>query len=144
MIFRDANVLLYAITAPALPKIERMHLKAATLLRAMAAEALEATTSEAVISEVAFILTSKRQFALPFEEAAALLRPILASPGFVWPPDRRRIHLRALEIWAERPRLGFVDALTAAHVEGGAMRLASFDGDFDGVPGIVRWEAEEG
>lgn len=44
------------------------------------------------------------------------------------------------------PRLGFVDALGAAYAETHGYALASFDADFDRVPGIERWQplAERG
>jgi predicted nucleic acid-binding protein len=51
----------------------------------------------------------------------------------------KRRYLRALDIWANHPRLGFVDALTVAIVENSDLRLATFDTDFDRSPNIQRW-----
>jgi predicted nucleic acid-binding protein len=54
------------------------------------------------------------------------------------PRGRKRLYLRALDLWGERPVLGFVDALTVATVEQSGMPLATFDAHFDGFPGINR------
>ncbi len=43
------------------------------------------------------------------------------------PRGRKQFYLRAVEIWTEHPKLGFVDALTAAMVEDSDLRLAPFD-----------------
>ena len=41
---------------------------------------------------------------------------------------------------SSHPRLGFVDALTVAILERSGDDLASFDSDFDRVPGIRRYQ----
>jgi hypothetical protein len=70
------------------------------------------TTSEAVIAEVAFVLASPRQYGLPPAEIALRLKPILALPHLTLPRGQKRRYLRALDLWADYPRLGFVEALT--------------------------------
>ena len=52
--------------------------------------------------------------------------------------DKRSI-LRALDIWDAHPRLGFVDALTAAYAQLPGMQLATFDTDVDGITGMSHW-----
>jgi predicted nucleic acid-binding protein len=47
--------------------------------------------------------------------------------------------LRALDLYATYPRLGFADAIVAARVIRQAIPLATFDSDFDRLPGIVRY-----
>lgn len=37
------------------------------------------------------------------------------------------------------PRIGFVDALTAAYTEDSRDELATFDPRFDAIPGITRY-----
>ena len=143
MTFVDANYFLRAIVAPT-PGTAAMHETAAALFRAVARDEEAVTTSEAVLAEVAFVLASKRHYALPPVEVADRLRPILALPNLVLPRGRKRRYLRALQLWSERPTLGFVDALTAAVVERSDLRLATFDPDFDGLPGIRRWQPPVG
>lgn len=136
MTFLDANYFLRYLVEPT-PETAAMHDIATQLFEAVERGEEEVTASEAVLAEVAFILNSKHHYALPPGDIAAYLTPILTLPNLVLPRGRRRLYLRALELWTERPRLGFVDALTAAEVEHTAVRLATFDGDFDGIPGIV-------
>lgn len=136
MTFVDANYFLSAVVDPT-PETAAMHQIATDLFRSVAHGEEDATTSEAVIAEVTFVLNSKRQYGLPPAEIAAKLRPILRLPGLVLPTDREELYLRALDLWTERPRLGFVDALTVAELEQTGMRLATFDGDFDAFPGLV-------
>jgi predicted nucleic acid-binding protein len=131
MIFLDANIFLRYLVEPDGPDNQARHDSVAALFAA--------TTSEAVLAEVAYILASKRQYNLPTVEIAAYLAPIIRLPGLRLPRGRKRLYLRALEIWSEFSRLGFVDALTAATVERSELRLATFDTDFDSLPDIRRW-----
>lgn len=55
----------------------------------------------------------------------------------------KRIVLGALDVWARNPRLGFVDALAAAHAHQPGIELATFDSDFDQLPGIRRWHPDD-
>jgi len=139
MIFLDANIFLRYLIEPDGPDNLARHDIAAALFEAIELGDESATTSEAVLAEVAYILTSKRQYNLPTVEIAAYLAPIIRLPGLRLPRGRKRLYLRALEIWSEFSRLGFVDALTAATVERSELRLATFDTDFDSLPNIRRW-----
>jgi predicted nucleic acid-binding protein len=95
------------------------------------------TTSDAVLAEVAFILTAKSHFRLPVSEAAASLAAVVASRGLKL-NDKRSI-LRALDLWESHPRIGFVDALAAADAQLPGMQLATLDTDFDGIQDISSW-----
>ena len=139
MIFLDANIFLRYLVEPDGPDNQARHDNAAALFEAIELGDEAATTSEAVLAEVAYILASKRQYNLPTVEIAAYLAPIIRLPGLRLPRGRKRLYLRALEIWSEFSRLGFVDALTAATVERSELRLATFDTDFDSLPNIRRW-----
>lgn len=99
----------------------------------------EATTSEAVIAEVAYVLASKRQYGMSAEEIVARLRPLLTLPHLQLPRGRAHLYFHAFDLWLTHPKLGFVDALTAATVEGSDLVLATFDSDFDALPDIARW-----
>ncbi len=138
MTFVDANYFLRTVVGPE-PETRAMHDEAAALFRAVERGEEEITTSEAILAEVAYILTSKRQYGLPPAEVADRLRPIIELPGLLLPRGRKRLYLRALELWREQPMLGFVDALTLATVERTGMPLATFDSDFNGFPWITRY-----
>lgn len=56
------------------------------------------------------------------------------------PRGMKRRYLRALDLYATYPKLGFADALVATHVEQQGLPLATFDTDFDAIPGITRWQ----
>jgi predicted nucleic acid-binding protein len=58
------------------------------------------------------------------------------------PRGQKRLYLRALELWRDRPTLGFVDALTAAMIEHTEVRLATFDSDFNALANITVWRAQ--
>lgn len=73
------------------------------------------------------------------DEIAERLRPIIGLAHLHVPRGRRRLYLRALDLWTTYPKLGFVNALTAAMVEGTDVKLATFDSDFNALPGIDRW-----
>lgn len=138
MIFLDANVLLRALVQPDDPQTQRFSQVATELLRRAGLGEVEITTSDAVLAEVAFILTAKAHAKLPVPIATGLLASIVQLRGFRH--GEKRSLLRALDIWTNRPRLGFVDALTAAYAQSSGMQLATFDTDFDGLPGIDRWQ----
>lgn len=139
MIFLDANYFLRYLTQPDSPgNLTRQEI-ASALFEAIEFGDEEATTSEAVLAEVAFILASKRQYNLPAGEIADFLAPIIRLPSLKLPHGRKQFSLRATEIWTEYPKLGFVDALTAAMVEDSNWRLATFDSDFTAIPNIRRW-----
>ncbi len=142
MTFVDANSFLRTVVGPE-PETQAMHDAAAALFRAVARGEEEITTSEAILAEVAFILTSKRQYGLPPAEVAARLGSIIELPGMLLPRGRKRLYLRALDLWAERPALGFGDALTVATIEETGLRLATFDTHFNGFPSINRYVPSE-
>jgi predicted nucleic acid-binding protein len=144
MIFLDANIFLrYLVQPDSSANRERQGL-AALLFEAIERGDEEATTSEAVLAEVAFVLASKRQYNLSARDIATYLAPIIRLPGFKLPRGKKNIYLRALEFWADYPRLGFVDALTAAMVDRADMQLATFDADFDRLSDIRRWRPSSG
>jgi predicted nucleic acid-binding protein len=138
MIFVDANLLLRVLTEPTSQKTAHFHKVATSLLRQAETGGIEFTTSDAVLAEVAFILTSKNHDNFPVPEAAEMLAAIARLRGFRH--ENKRTLLRALDIWTEFPRIGFVDALTAAYARAPGMLLATFDTDFDRIPGIDHWE----
>src|SRR6266508_3918617 len=112
MIFLDANVFLRYLVQPTTPATQAMYQAATQLFEAVERGDEEVTTSEAVVAEVAFVMSSPRQYGLPPTDVATYLVPILRLTNLRLPRGQRRLWLRALDIWTAHPRLGFVDALT--------------------------------
>ena len=139
MIFLDANYFLRHLVQPDSSANQARHEIATALFEAIERGDEEATTSEAVLAEVAFVLFSKGHYNLAADVIAAYLAPIIRLPGLKLPRGRKRLYLRAMDIWAAHPKLGFVDALSAATVENSELRLATFDSDFDAMPNVRRW-----
>jgi predicted nucleic acid-binding protein len=138
VIVLDANVILRALTLSDDPRVRRANDLASALFRQVDRGDVDVTASDAVLAEAAYILTAKSHYHVPVAEAAAKLAALVSLPGFKL-PDKRLIVL-ALDLWTANPRLGFVDALVAVHAQQPGMRLATFDSDFDSLPGIPRWE----
>ncbi len=102
---------------------------------------VEITATEVVLHEVLYILTStstNNGYGLTPDEACARISPLVGMPGFKH-PNKRSI-LKALDLWAEYPRLGFSDCLTAAYAQQHQLSVASFDSDFDVLPGLIRYQ----
>ncbi len=140
MILLDANMLLRALTRSTEPTVQEMHERASSLFRRAERGEVEVTASDAVIAEVAFILTSKAHYRLAVDEAAGRLAALLRVRGVRL--REKRVILHALDLWAAYPRLGFVDALTAAQAQQPGFELATFDRDFDNLPGITRCQVD--
>jgi predicted nucleic acid-binding protein len=137
VIFIDANIVLRALTQPTDDTSRGFQMAAANLMRRAEQGELQITTSDAVLAEVAFVLTSKNQYNIPSATAAAMIAAVVRLRGFRHP--ERQILLRALELWQDHPRIEFVDALTASYAINSGMLLATFDAHFDRFPQIARW-----
>jgi uncharacterized protein len=134
MYFVDTNIFLRHLTRDDPVKAAACF----ALLQAAQRNEVQLTTSESVIAEIVFILSSPRLYGLAREEIAARLRPILQLPGLK--VTHRSTYLRALDLFV-RYRVDFEDALTVAHMERQGMReLYSYDRDFDAVETITRHE----
>lgn len=142
MIFVDTNLFVRAITRSGNPVVEAQERIAAEFFRRADLGEYELTTSEAVLAEVAFILTAKRHYAMSVEDAVARMLPHVRSRGLTL--DRPPVVHDAMLIWRELPRLGFVDALGAAYAKQPRVELATFDADLDRVPGVNRRDLTAG
>ncbi len=97
------------------------------------------TTTEAIIAEVVYVLSSPSLYALGHDEIAARLAPLLSLRGLRLP--HKRTYLRALDLYAAHRFLDFEDALTVAHMEReGISEVVTYDRDFERVPGVRRVE----
>jgi predicted nucleic acid-binding protein len=141
MIFLDANILLRALTHSSDPAVQRMNQQAGDLLRRADRGEVEVTTSDAVIAEVAFILTSRAHYQLSVADTAGRVATVLRARGLRI-RDKRAV-LGAFDLWVTNPKLGFVDALTVSYAQHADVELATFDTDFDQIRGITRWQPED-
>ncbi len=133
--FVDTNIIIRYLTQDDPDQAAR----AKQVLDQVAAGTLLVTTSETIIGELVFVLSSPRLYDLPRDEIRYHLTAILSMRGLRVP--HKRMYLRALELYATTPRLDFADALSIAHMERSKLTtILSFDTDFDGIPGITRRE----
>jgi predicted nucleic acid-binding protein len=98
-----------------------------------------ATTCEAIITEVVYVLSARAHYNLPHDEIRARLTPLLTVRGLKI--SHKRVYLRALDLYATYPFLDFEDAVLAAHMERTKeTELYSYDTDFDRLPTVTRME----
>lgn len=97
-------------------------------------------TSESIIAEVVYVLSSPRLYGLSHDEIRARLLPLLTLAGLRFPD--RTVCLRALELYAAFP-VDFEDALTVAHMERQKItEIYSYDRDFDKIADVQRLEPD--
>ena len=97
----------------------------------------EAFTTETIIAEVTYVLSSRGTYRLSHADISGRLKPVLRLRGLKLP--HKRICLRALDLYAQHPRLDIEDALAVAHMErAGLHEIVSYDADFERLPGIRR------
>lgn len=103
---------------------------------------IELTTSESVIAEIVFILSSRRLYGLSHQDIRVRLYPIISLPGLKL--TNRRQYLRALDLYSNN-NIDFEDAISIAAMERQKISLIySYDEDLDQVKGceVSRIEPE--
>ncbi len=108
--FLDTNVVIRYLTRDDPEQSKR----AKAILDQVQAGKLQVTTSETVLGELVFVLSSKRLYQLPREEIRLYLSAIIGMKGLRL--ANKRMYLRALELYATIPRLDFADALSVARM----------------------------
>ena len=134
MQYVDANVFLRYLTRDDPEKAQ------ACLALFRQAERGEVTlfTTETIIAEIIYVLSSPRLYNLSRQDVRNRLTPLLTLPGLRLP--KRSVALRALELY-ESHNVDFEDALAVAHMEQmGIDEIISYDRDFDGFPQVIRVE----
>jgi predicted nucleic acid-binding protein len=136
MRFLDANVILRYLTKDDPAKAHACF----TLFQQVKQGKEELQTTESVIAEVTYVLSSPRHpYKRSHADIAALLRPVVKLRSLRIP--RKRVVLRALELYDLYPHFDFEDALSLATMEqSGLTEIVSYGRDFDRVPGITREE----
>lgn len=134
MQFIDTNVFLRYLTRDDPVKAERVK---ALLERCQTGEVI-LWTSETIIDELVYVLSSPKVYKLSREEVRKLLLPLVSLKGLKLPS--RRAILRALNLYAVTS-MDFVDALAVVYMERrGITEVYSYDKHFDALEGIKRRE----
>lgn len=96
------------------------------------------STTETVIAEVVYVLSSKRLYDLSRSDIRVRLYPLLALPGLHL-PDRQAM-LQALDLYVAYD-IDFEDALLVVHMQQqNEGEVYSYDRGFDRVSGVRRLE----
>jgi predicted nucleic acid-binding protein len=134
MLFLDTNILISYLTQDNPDQGQRAY----AILQQIEDGTLHVTTSEAVITEVVHILSSKALYNVARSVIRTRLAAIIGLRGLHL--QYKRTYLRALDIYVET-NIDFVDALSVAQMERAKITtILSFDRDFDKIPGITRRE----
>ncbi|MFM9106511.1 MAG: hypothetical protein ACKOWF_07410 [Chloroflexota bacterium] len=122
----DAGVVVRGLLAPPPAGARGSHevQRSADLLRRVASGEVQIAMTDAVISEIATVLVSRRYFRLSREDAAHRLRGLFTEPG-VRVAGKAAV-LAALDRWARDPATSFSHALS---VERAADAGAGIPGD---------------
>ena len=95
-------------------------------------------TTDLVVSEIVFVLSSKKLYNLDRERIRELLLPLIELRGIKLP--QKRLYRRVFELYTTQP-IDYVDAFNAACLEHQPVtELYSYDKDFDRVESISRIE----
>lgn len=132
--FVDTNVLLRILTGDDPAKAER----SLSLLERAERGQGELITSESVVAEVVFVLSSPVTYRIPRPRIAIALQSLLRNPGLKL--DHKGSVIQALDLW-EQSTLDFEDCLSVEYVRRLQLNaIYSYDRDFDRVPGVRRLE----
>ncbi len=135
MMFLDTNVFIRYLTRDDEQKAQACF----ALFRELENGDNVATTSETIIAEVVYVLSSRSLYNLRADEIRLRLLPILGLRGLRF--SGKSLCLRALEIYESYPALDFEDALIVALMEHDDIdELVSYDRGFDRVPSVQRIE----
>ena len=130
----DANVFIRLITKDDVKKAKRCF----KLFEMARKNKASLSTSESVLSEVVYILSSKKLYNLDRKKVKTLLEPLINLRGLKI--EFKAEFLLALRIFAEQ-NIDFEDALSAAYVKTKKFgKIYSYDKDFDKIKGVLRVE----
>ncbi|MDQ4078463.1 MAG: PIN domain-containing protein [Chloroflexota bacterium] len=134
MIFLDTNILIRFLTRDDPDKADACF----ELLQKAEAQEITLVTTEAVIAEVVYVLSSPKLYNLSREDIRNRLYPVLSIKGLKIP--YRKMYLRALDLYVTYP-LDFEDVVILAQMERQHINeVYSYDKGFDDVEGIQRLE----
>jgi len=131
--FLDANVFLRYLVGDDQEKRE----SCLALFEAIEDGREEASTCEAVIAEIVYVLRSKKIYGRDPDEIRDLLQPVLNLPGLRI--QNRDVYLRALDLIADQSFLDMEDAICVAQMERLEIsEIYSYDEHFDRIPHVRR------
>ncbi|MBN1218755.1 MAG: PIN domain-containing protein [Anaerolineae bacterium] len=134
MPFVDTNIFIRYLTKDDPAKAQACF----ELFQQAAANQVALTTTEAVITEVVYVLSSQKTYGLARADVRARLYPLLSVSGLRLP--HRQTYLRALDLYTLYP-LDFEDAVIVAQMERQKINeLYSYDQGFDRVASLTRHE----
>ena len=134
MMFLDANIILRYLTNDDPDKAARC----LALLQAADRGAAQLVTTEAIIAEVVYVLSSPRLYNLAPSRIRELLLPLIEIRGLKL--ESRQLYHDALDLYATQ-QIDFEDALAVAHMRAlGVEQIVSYDRHFDRIAGIQRVE----
>lgn len=132
--FLDTNVILRYITQDNPTQSQQAH----RLMAQLDSGAVSVTTSDVVIIEAVYVLSSRTTYNLSRSDIRSHLTRIISLRGLRL--RAKQVHLRALDLYAST-NIDFADALIVAQMErSGLNTIISFDRDFDRISGIARVE----
>lgn len=133
--FVDTNIFLRYLTQD-----EQRYKACLALFQEAERNQVNLITSESVIAEVVFVLSSPKHYRLARQQIQVALSRLLLLPGLKMP--NRNTHLRALALYAQHV-LDFEDCLSIAHMEQmNVQQIYSYDQGFDRIGAIQRVEPE--
>ncbi len=131
--FVDTNIFLRYLTQD-----EQRYKACLVLFQQAERNQVSLLTSEAVLAEVVFVLSSPKHYHLTRQQIQVALSRLLLLPGLKVP--NRNTHLRALALYAQQT-LDFEDCLSIAHMEQmNVPQIYSYDHGFDRIDTIERLE----
>lgn len=132
--FIDTNIFLRYLTHDDAQK----HQACLALFQQAEANTVSLITTEAIIAEVVYVLTSPKHYSAPRTQIQRALARLLILPGLKLP--YRQTYLRALDLFVKYT-LDFEDCLSIAHMERQKLtEVYSYDRDFDQIQTLRRLE----
>jgi predicted nucleic acid-binding protein len=125
VIFVDANVFIRYLVQPTTSEDSANARRAQALFNRLRFAESDATTSEAVLAEVAFILTSPRHYGVLRSDAAAWIATLIRLQGIRLESEAEC--LLALDVWSRGTELSYPDALAVAYSILRGYEVATFD-----------------
>lgn len=131
----DTNIIIRYLTNDDPVKAEACR----RLIHAIHSGQEQVQTTESVIAEVVYILSSSKHYHLSHTDVVTNLAPIVQLRRLAIP--RKRIIVRALALYRRYTHLDFEDCLNVATVERDTdPEIVSYDRGFDKVPEVRRRE----
>lgn len=134
--FIDTDIFLRYLTQD-----EQRYQACLTLFQQAERNQVSLLTSETVIAEVVFVLSSSKHYRLTRQQIQVALWRLLLLPGLK--VANRNTYLRALVLYTQHSSLDFADCLSVAHMEQGSVReIYSYNHGFDRIAAIERLEPQ--